>query len=523
MSGYSLIQLGSTAAALTPTTSKVTRDGQCVLEIHDNGALLSITKNYITLAAPQWKDTTPTLPTSYALKDACFNQFAAAGKAAAYALASDGANSAVFYNPDTLGAGVGAQGATQSGVYAQLRAGNAAGRLLIYGAGAITTILQEDFTVSHTLWTISGDWGTYYPSLVGITGGSWTARGFETVPYTNPYAADNSAGGIYTTSAIDQYIASVTLTAKSDYITIQGITVYPSYQDTSNVWHTLPTVTGPSDGTWVTITASINQTCRRVWLGILGDQNLAVVVKQVSLSSGAAATVRYSSDYGATFGAAVSAGASSGSVGGFDVARASGVSVAAILHGVARATTLGGAYTSLATFTTANPSCLVLPYYRIGSNVTSQTTSSTPDTLVGLDAPESGTCLFKLDGSGTKTAVTNPESGAVVPGPHCLTTLRGTKCAGIFKVGSAYKLYKTSNLAADGTCTWSLIASGLSSTATLRVRRNDPRVGATHGQCLVFDSNSAAGSGYSSSWMADGKIWPRVSPHGSVLAGDILG
>ena len=68
-----------------------------------------------------------------------------------------------------------------------------------------------------------------------------------------------------------------------------------------------------------------------------------------------------------------------------------------------------------------------------------------------------------------------------------------------------------------GTATWTFVKN-VSATATLRSRRNDPRNGTHLGQLFLFDTPS----GYSSKW-ASATEWSRISPAGTILAGDILG
>ncbi len=223
-----------------------------------------------------------------------------------------------------------------------------------------------------------------------------------------------------------------------------------------------------------------------------------------------------SSDYGVTVGAPSSVGASPGISGGFDLLRAADVSYAAAHNALKKATTLGGAYSAFASLS-ANPICACIPYYQVGSNSVKQTTSSSPQVLIGYDVPVSGTCIAWINGAGTVTPIDNPVSGAFFDLPNCITTLRGTKAAIIVNVSGIHKLYVTENLQADGSASWTFIED-VTANATLRTRRNDSRTGSHKGQLFVFDTPS----GYSSRWAFVGEF-NRVSPSGTILAGDILG
>ncbi len=505
--GLDLVQAGTTAAQITPATSKVTRDGQVVVEIHDNGAKLSITKTYILLTSPQWIDITPTLPAGYALVDVAFNQFAASGKAAVYALANDGTDSVVFYNPDTLGAGAWSQGATVSGVYTALRCGNAAGKVLIYTPG--TSYGSGTYTFDFT--ANDGGWQSDNSVVAGST----------YVPGTGWTSVPGSGGRVIGI----KYVIAATITSLSFTFHFNS-TPDDGHGDARYGSVTFDDHTGGTlNGTWGNTGSSVatllqlvsgNGTSSGAGNGATYTITAASFTSSDPFSTNAA--VRYSSDYGATFGNEVVVGTViSTGIGGFDTARASGVSVAACGHAITRATTLGGAYSALATFASSEVTCAVIPYYRLGSDVTSQTTSSTPDVLVGLDTEESSTCLFIVDGSGTKTAITTPVAGATVTNQHCLTTLRGKKVAGIFKVGSDYRLYVTENLASGGTATWTYIKD-VTVRATVRSRRNDPRTGNHRGQLYLWDTTT---DGYSSQWAYSGEK-TRVGPVGVAVSGDVL-
>ncbi len=194
-----------------------------------------------------------------------------------------------------------------------------------------------------------------------------------------------------------------------------------------------------------------------------------------------------------------------------------GVSYAAAQDAVYKASSLGGSYSSFAASLGGNPASIAIPYYQVGSNTTSQTTSSTPQVVIGLDTEVAGTCLYWLDGSGTPTAITTPASGATVTNPDCITMLRGKKIAVIVTVSGVSKLYVSENLTAAGTATWTFVEN-VSGTATLRSRRNDPRNASHKGQLYLFDTPS----GYSSKW-ANASEWPRTSPSAAILSGDVLG
>lgn len=502
----------------TPVDTKVTLDGQCVLEINNNGAALSLTRTFIKLASPLWIDITPTLPSGYTIKDACFDPFVINGKAAIYVLAANTstAKSIVFYTPDAIGAAW-QQGLTISSVFTLIRTTNAAGGVEIYCPDSVVSGASNTFTITFgtgdSPYTI--EFGTIQPS-----GG-------------NPNEWLYSQGADPTTAQIRiTFSTPVTVTnAKLDYYKdhIGNVSYWCRLYDSDNIALSSPleaTVT-PPNATWVNAdsgavsqantkyavfgTGASGGSGQRLQTGL---DNAIITFTTPSISADKA-LVAYSADYGNSYNAIQIVGDTPGSLGGFDVSKAAGASVATCAtKAVKKATTLGGSYAALATFSD-NVTDLVIPFYRIGSDTTSQTTSTTPDVLVGLDGTVGGgSCVAWINSAGTIAYLAQPVANAKVIGPDRLTILRGTKIAGIFDVSGTAKLYVSENSGS----TWTFVEN-VGANATLRDRRNDPRTGSHKGQLFVFDTTP---SGYSSQWAFNGEK-DRTSPFSTVIGGDVLG
>lgn len=511
-----------------PVDQKVNYNGNTVLEVHNSGANLSITRTYIDLTSPLWADVTPTLPAGYFQDDACFDPFVTGGKAAIYDLATDGTDSTVLYTADALSQPW-SQGATLAKVFTLIRTSKDANKVLIYTPDGSSSIYNDDLQTglgSKTfLISASYPFGVYANANAGVYSSSGGRTGGGCILGQDTGVIDGGFSKAEADAAIDLGSAQ-TVTAISFWYKAsasgQPFGVDIQLWDASKAHiATVYTANPSSSTTWAQASWSGSQSGVR-YISFNTNSNYTQCVPSiddlsVSYSGGGGnSAVRVSSDNGATFAAEVAVGTSPGSIGGFDVQSAGSVSVAAADHAINQATTLGGAYSNLAVFASDQVPCLVIPWYRMTSDTVSQTTASDPDVLFGLNGSATGgSCVGWIDGALTTIVYkTQPAVGAFVPGPDCLTVLRGTKVAGIFDVSGQRKLY----VSEDSMTTWTFVEN-VGPTATLRDRRHDPRTGSHKGQLFVFDTTP---SGYSSQWANNGEK-DRTSPFGTVLAGDVLG
>lgn len=181
---------------------------------------------------------------------------------------------------------------------------------------------------------------------------------------------------------------------------------------------------------------------------------------------------------------------------------------------VRKATTLGGSYSDFISTTGANPVCCVIPWYTRNSTSAKNTTGSTPDVVVALDAADSGGgTLYWVSGAGTKTDIT-PTAGMTFDSANCVTTSFGTYIAAIGKVSGVYKLYTSFN----GGTSWTF-RKNLTSPHFIRGRRKDSSALRAKGQLYLTNGDAIDYSGY---WARNG-TFARVLPSTGVLSFDILG
>lgn len=221
------------------------------------------------------------------------------------------------------------------------------------------------------------------------------------------------------------------------------------------------------------------------------------------------AQVAFSSDYGQTWGSALQVGPSPGVFGGFDIQRSGGVSLAGAAGSVFKATSLGGAYSAYAGFGSANPSCIVIPFYRRNSTTTLQTSASDPDCIVGLDSGTLGLCW--LTGGVSAPAGTidiTPVAGWHPAGPDAVAISYGVW---IEALGTDGVMRHSTNAGS----TWGTVPfnGGGAGGAVTHVRRNDTSFPANRG--AVYALNSAGAICYSSHGATGGAEYPRVMPAGA--------
>lgn len=493
----------------SPTTPPTTdRQGEIVLEVNNSGAALSIAQDYILHSSPSWRNYTPSpLPTGYVLTQALFDQLGSTGgTVAVYALINNGTNSIIAYNANVLSASSAwSFGASFTGVYQEIRASGTPGSVLV--------------------WAPASGSGSGTVNITYLSGsGAATANIGDTIVMSSALIA----AGTNPPSHLQNLTFTLSQCCQISIVAESGFQGYSLTGD--NLWNifncngtTTPGPATPSSQTLINFPSHVALDELAIDGNAQNPDGRSGIVFSASIkfealtNPGGSGLIRFSSDYGATVGSAVTVGTSPGIIGGFDLIRNGGVSYAATDTTLKKASTLGGAYSAFCSLG-AVPTSVAIPYYQVGSDTTVQTSSSSPQVVVGLSAEVAGSCLYWIDGSGTKTAITTPVAGCYVNQPDQITMLRGTKLAVIVMVSGVPKLYVTENLNASGTATWTLVTV-VGPQTTLRSRRNDPRTGSHKGQLYTFAPTE---SGYSSQWAHDSE-WPRTSPDSGVLGGDILG
>jgi hypothetical protein len=491
-------------------------------------------KNFITLKKPQSVNITPSDLGSYEIQQGVIDPFYTNLIIPGYELATDNANSAVWYCPNIAAAGASGasvKGTDAAGVYRVLRSTNVLSDTLIYSPASTGGTVTK---------TVTFDSGSYPYALVA---GTFSGSGGN--PNGNIYSTDPSAPPNNSCLCrVRVYLpAPSTITnLKQDYWEDVGtpnlVVDYYLYDDTgTELVHGTSTLIGIPQSTWAT----------KDW-GVLNVPNVAYVEFRNAVSnyanagtntvrldncvisyttlSGGNAAVRLISDYGATAGSAMVVGTSPGSSGGFDVARDSGYSFAAADGVVARATTIGGSYSNWYTVTGgAQAACIIVPYFNWSGTV--QVSSANPDILVGLTAPDgSSRTLLWIEGGATPGTVHDltPVAGFVFSGPNAITISYNHHLAVIGSVSGSNRLYTTN----DKGVTW-VNRGSVTLPTFIRVRRNDDTAavsGANEGQLYMAEGGSTAVVDYSSFWASgsgpDANMWPRTMPSDGIVGFDTV-
>lgn len=506
--------VGGTVTPITPagTVHKYPVNGDVIAM--SGTANIEITPNFISLYSPHWNDITPgTLSGTagtFAPQQVVFDPFGRGTAIGLYGLTIDtaGTLSQVQYTPNaalvvpqwTPGTVLG------SAVYSVMRTTLAqAGGVLLYTpdtSGALFTLTTNFLTSDGGYVNIINAGDT--PDTVGqwVGGIGWQAT-----------ASMDGSGGHAISVDIKKTFAATTVTAVTmrfhkvngtftgtvnDAIVLQhlGSTVGSILVDSS-------TENGTLTLTWTgsVIADEIDLHIRSsFWAGSGSDGSGEITSVTVNTGTGGAQVV-YSSDYGQTFTSPLPISGTTGG-GGFDASRNSGASFAGGLGTVYKATSLGGAYSSYASFGTVNPTCIIVPWYRNGSTISGQTTSGTPDILVGLD---SGTVrLCWLTGGTAAPAGTfdiTPAAGFVPDGPNAVTCSYGKYIAA---AGNG-TLWESANAGTSWTAVGSFVEGG-----PLRVRRNDTST--LTGRGVLYALNNGGTINYTSHLVTHGALYPRVMP-----------
>lgn len=469
-------------------------------------------RNFISLTTPQSNKITPVDLGDYRIQDVLIEPSPTFTHIGAYILAYNSGTdkSAVWYCPDwPAPAPSWTKGGDIDNQYTAIRGSNVAGEICIYKSGTPSTTIAVTFDAGGYAYTIlSGAVaGGGHPGncLDGISGDPTDAH------------IEIDLGGVFT-------VNDVNTDWKKTHVSPLNTTIIIDLYDNTHTLlsHTQTNFTNPS-GSWsnydpgLSPVANVRYVQFRNIASTGGGATLDSFLDNCTVTYGgstSSAAVATSGDYGGTWNTPAGVGTTPGIAGGFDVPRNSATNYAACNAKVRKATALGGAFSDFVAFTGANPVCVVIPYFRRGSNTTSQTSASNPDFLAALDQADSGGgTLYWVDGAtGTKHDIT-PVAGMIFDNANCVTTFYGTKIYVFGKVSGVYKLYYSNN---TGT-TWHLVKT-LTNPKFIRVRRDDALL--SRPQVYLADNGPMWFSSYGYTGPA-GTPFIRNMP-GSIIAFDTL-
>lgn len=436
-------------------------------------------KNFISLATPSHTDNTPGTFSGWAIQAVLVKPNPTTTSVGGYVLAYNSGTdkSAVWYTA-SLTSPSWSKGADQDGQYTIIRATNVPGSIEIEASLGDTTVY--DFTASNGGWQpVLGFFAPHNPRAVYTAGVGW-----QSIHDPDSDGSDFTALSILFPSVLVASKVVITLSvaaqigAGSSVSGTDGSSESPQY---------FPASVPVTPQIYTFATTTFTPEFRMDPISMFGNFPNTITKAVIT---GSNAVVRSSTNNGSTFGSPVTVGATSATL-GFDISRNSATSYAACVAKVRKATSLGGAYSDFVAFSGANPVCVIVPYYRRGSDTLSQISDSDPDFVAALDGPDgAGGTLYWVDGaSGTKHNIT-PAAGMIFDNPNCITTHYGTHIAVFGKVSGVYKLYTSENAGA----TWTLVTT-LTAPSFIRGRRTNPY--STRGQIYLADNGSLY---YSSHW-----------------------
>lgn len=375
---------------------------------------------------PAYRDVTPSGLGDFEIKHGALK----VGGTRAWLLVSDGTDSKVYTTANVFATPrpTWSEGASVTGVYKLVRPSDTAGMIELYcpQLNSSTPTLVDTFTVDSALNSIqSGSFSTdtghaYTMEITGVIA-------FATTAHPGQWKAD---GYVYTHDNFSSVFSTGSFRLED------GVTGYvpdtPVYQS-SHVYTMTRTGTGaPFGGKFNDDPASYTDNAG----------SFTVNVYDIGVLSGA--IVRHSTNDGDTWGSAIVVGTTPGTAGGFDVQHNGTVSYAAVSGKVRKATTLGGSYSDNQSFG-ADPLLIEIPWStRNASSVNNS--GSSPQYIVGLDAPDSGSTLFWIV-SGSPVDITPSIGGdpGIAVGPDCLTTYLGKYVAFLAFFGGTKHLVTSKN------------------------------------------------------------------------------
>lgn len=441
--GWLLEEVPNPEAIKPPAGEIASKDGNTVLWWNTGGTGLWITRNYVKLRSPQWKNITPSLASGYTIQQAIFSPFYTSSVVPIYVLASNGTNSRVYYTENALsGDLVWSEGASFSGVYDTIRAASTEGSVLVESPSDDTTWTNtSDFTISST----EGGWYAPGDGLGG--GGSYSAG----VGWVSTIGSDNYNHVILrrdfpedtTIDTVDVYISY-----DPGGPTGSGLSVIYQLLDGGNVAIlTSPGGVDPVFSSSLAFTADGLKIDMKACNGGGSPCSLNCTVSKIIVTgtgpnpfggSGSAA-VRVSSDFGDTFGSGVSVGTSAGAVGVADLQYIGTVSYAAASGKVRKASTIGGAYSDHTTYT-GQPVCVVIPWGTQNSSSINNLNIASPDYVVAETIGK----LWWVTGAASKTDIT-PSGVTSFNSNNCISTWLGTYLRVIGVVSGTPHLFTSTN------------------------------------------------------------------------------
>lgn len=453
--------------------SNVKTDGSTVLCWSATNVYLTL--NFLASNNPTWRDITPEsiVTNGYTVAAAAW-YLGYDGRC--YVLANDGTDSFVYTTDDAFASPpTWTVGATLSGLYTVLRTTSVSGEIMVYtnGAAGGTVEYVYDFTTSDGGWTTQsvtvGTPGSY------SAGTGWVHGDFQS-PLNNHYR------GVY----IGKTFSAFDVTGIDILYDLSGLaTNQPTSNDCveiivdgvvkANI--TFASQTNGTDKTFswsgsATGATSIRLICVSSYYLPGATYAGSVTIKRVTVTSqSTTARVSHSADHGATFDSPTTVGTYPDNPGGFDVIYIGSASIAAANAQTYKATTLGGAYTTLGAdgaTTGADPSFVLIPWYDWGSTTTKNINTTTPDYMLGSTALVSSHCLWRAEGGGGRTGIT-PTGATAAPGPNCVTTWKGTKAAALLSKSGTRTLFYSTTI--GSTDTWTDAGSVNSAADYIRVRR----------------------------------------------------
>jgi hypothetical protein len=435
------------------------RNGNVVI-IGDDGHVW-LTVNYLS-ALPVWREITP--DTSMHYIQALFNPFP--NTRDAWVLANDGTDSFVYYTADAFETNpTWVLGATVEGIYTALRSTDVSGGIMLYSPSATggTTTITYDFTLGTQGFSVVTDAG-FSPTNLGnyTTSTGFTQQASDGVAFPdNRFSEVKIEATIASISATDITVYYANLEKGNDddpflvnpqgIIYINGVAV----STTNNLGAGSGTFVWSGTATITSLAAQLDIAFRDDTVDCTGTGTITKIeVTGPGVSAGDAAVV-YSTDNGNIFGIPVSVGATPGSAGAFDTQRVGDYSIAGADAQAYKATTKGGAYSSLSTdgaTSGSDPILAVVPWSQWGSTALDNWSTSTPDYLLGSTSLVSSHCLWRVDGGGSRTAIT-PTGATAMISANCAATYLGTRAAVIASVSGTRKLFTSTNIGSSDTWT----------------------------------------------------------------------
>lgn len=176
--------------------------------------------------------------------------------------------------------------------------------------------------------------------------------------------------------------------------------------------------------------------------------------------------VATSTDDGATW-TVQGAGTSPGSDGGFDTPHLITTEFVAVMNKLVNSASFAGAFsdTTDGSAGAAQAILVMCPWYDFDSETTLNA-SVTYAFLLGLDALDSGDCLFKVNRAGTRTGIT-PSGATAAVGPNCATAWKGNKIAVLMSVSGTPHLFTST----DGGDSWTDQGAVDAAATYIRTRR----------------------------------------------------